>query len=370
MDNNQEFEYTYENQNNKSNIIKLIVVIFIVVIIAISTISIGIYIKYLNEYGTSCEYNSIYKEEYSQYRNLIFLGGVYDDSLIITAVPPVDIKDLTYTITFNGKYSKGISFSKDIAKANETITHVFKLEDIEKNYLYNEEYRYFSYEIDGGKIQNKYKHKKVIPSFNKECTFNFEISQSEDLQKIYCTITNNTKKTITCINDCYMKIKINETTFINLYSQNITLLNPLKPNQSQIVDLTKKATISFVDEKDEKKSVKYSNIKGTNYDEEFYSVVYQGISDTTTETNDTSSIDNVKSALYSVVDQANNEFNRINETISDLKATVWIVAITTILAVAISQTILIVHSKRLSKKLTDTEKEIEDLKTQLATKDK
>ena len=81
-------------------------------------------------------------------------------------------------------------------------------------------------------------------------------------------------------------------------------------------------------------------------------------------------MDKVTSMLYNVVEQVNNEFNRINETISDLKATVWIVAITTILAVAISQTILIVHSKRLSKKLTDTEKEIEDLKTQLATKDK
>ena len=81
-------------------------------------------------------------------------------------------------------------------------------------------------------------------------------------------------------------------------------------------------------------------------------------------------MDKITSMLYSVVDQANNEFNRINETISDLKATVWIVAITTILAVAISQILLIVHSKRLSKKLTDTEKEIEDLKTQLATKDK
>ena len=81
-------------------------------------------------------------------------------------------------------------------------------------------------------------------------------------------------------------------------------------------------------------------------------------------------MDKVTSMLYNVVEQVNNEFNRINETISDLKATVWIVAITTILAVAISQIILIVHSKRLSKKLTDTEKEIEDLKTQLATKDK
>lgn len=368
MDNNQEFEYPYENQNNKSNIIKLFAIIFIVIIIAVLAISIGIYIKYLNNYGTSCEYDSIYEEEYSQYRNLIFLGGIYDNSLIITAVPPVDIKNLTYTITFNGKYSKGISFSKDMAKANEPITHIFNLEDIEKNHLNNEEYRYFSYEIDEGKIQNKYKNKKVTPSFNKECTFNYEISQSDDLQKIYCTITNNTQKTITCINDCYMKIKINETTFINLYNQNITFLNPLGPNQSQIVDMTRKATIYFVDENNEKKSVKYSNIKGTNYDEEFYSVVYKGMTDTT-ETN-TSSIDKVQSNLYSVVDQANNEFNKINETISDLKISVWIIAITTILAVTISQTILIVHLKKLSKKLNNTEAEIAKLKEHLAAKDK
>lgn len=212
----------------------------------------------------------------------------YDGVLKISLTTKIDIKNLEYYIKFDGSEKKNI-YTKELAKASEPIEHIFYESEIKTLYLNNKEYKGFSWGTTNGKIKNKY-YKKERPHsipYNNECSFVYGMSVKtynktyqgmpysyEDID-MYCTITNNSHKTILSIQNCRMEVNFVDNMKGSIYWERIDLPEPLKPNESirihlddythQIDNLSLKRIKS-----------NYNNyVQSTGYKNTIYSLVYQ-----------------------------------------------------------------------------------------------
>lgn len=203
--------------------IKIVSIIDIIIIFIITCITI-----YRNSYGTEMKPDDIYCQSY-----------IEGDDLVIKIIPRIDIKNLEYDITPEGK--KTSHFKQEHVKANQEIIHRFELDPNNKTFDRD-------LSVTNGKIRNKDANKtRAEIKKSTACTFEYYIAYGtksdtyngkyytyEDY-KIYAEITNNTNKNITSIYGALMDGKINNNDSCTIGLTEINFKTPLKPNEKRTV---------------------------------------------------------------------------------------------------------------------------------------
>lgn len=260
---------------NKSKTKRTAIFIAIFLAIILIGVSIFIFINHRNDFGTD-----ITEEDFE------FDYKINNDSVIVIITPKFDIKDFSFTLSYNGHglmNSHEIEHLINFAPADKNLQYTENLAEID-SYISGELY-YVSMDSFQGKKQNK--NKNVISNANEkentECNFLFTLNRHNTGSTFFeyeyildCTITNNTATPILELQNLTISIDFGHEISCNYSSPRLIFDNAILPGKSiTLKSLSGNKHLGLGTHSDDELNALFeSPIESISYSNQSYKVVY------------------------------------------------------------------------------------------------